>query len=122
MNNQAKEIITEYIFDAVTSAKDSNLDLDDLHNYIFNEDYFIIGYFEAEQMIGKLGFTSFSAIELVKDYEIDNFGEFNTEINSEKICNMLAYILGEQVLSELDLSGLDFNDDYDEIIEQLEKL
>ncbi|MDG1857825.1 MAG: hypothetical protein P8I94_01900, partial [Emcibacteraceae bacterium] len=45
---------------------------------------------------------AFNAIDIVKEYEIDNFGEMNTKVNSEAIANMLSYICGEQVISELD--------------------
>tara|TARA_R100001443_G_scaffold26442_2_gene39680 strand:+ start:186 stop:596 length:411 start_codon:yes stop_codon:yes gene_type:complete len=68
----------------------------DLHHYLFNEDYFIIGHYQAQQFLGD---HSFRAIEYVQDYEKDNFGEVSTEINDEKIANMFAYIAGEEILS-----------------------
>ena len=68
----------------------------DLHYYLFNEDYFIIGHYQAQQFLGD---HSFRAIEYVQDYEKDNFGEVSTEITDEKIANMFAYIAGEEILS-----------------------
>ena len=68
----------------------------DLHYYLFNEDYFIIGHYQAQQFLGN---HSFRAIEYVQDYEKDNFGEVSTEITDEKIANMFAYIAGEEILS-----------------------
>jgi hypothetical protein len=72
----------------------------DLHNELFNSDYFIIGYYNAEQwLIKNIGI--FAAIEVVKDYEIDNFGELSTDISSsEKVVNMYAYIKGEEILND----------------------
>ena len=42
-------------------------------------------------------------IDYVIDYEKANFGETNTKINSEAIVNMLAYILGEELINSLDI-------------------
>lgn len=71
----------------------------DLHSKLYNEDYFIIGYYEAEQFLNKVGV--FKAIEMIKQYEQDNFGEVNTDFSdSEKVANMYAYIVGEEVLQE----------------------
>ena len=49
--------------------------------------------------------STFAAIEIVQEYERDNFGETNTDINSEAIVNMLAYIYGEEILAEFYSSG-----------------
>jgi hypothetical protein len=71
----------------------------DLHSKLFNEDYFIIGYYDAEQwLIKNVGI--FQAIEEIKQYENDNFGEVNTDFSSsEKVVNMYAYIKGEEILN-----------------------
>jgi hypothetical protein len=71
----------------------------DLHNEIFNSDYYIIGRYEAEQWLTNNGGT-FHNIDLVKEYEQSNFGEVNTDLSEpERIVNMVVYILGEEVLS-----------------------
>jgi hypothetical protein len=71
----------------------------DLHNEIFNTDYYIVGYYEAELWLTKIGV--FKAIAIVKEYEKDVFGEVSTDVSdSEKLANMLAYIIGEEILSE----------------------
>ncbi len=72
----------------------------DVHNEIFNTDYFIIGYYEAEQwLIKNVGI--FAAIEEIKEYEQDNFGTVSTDLSSsEKVVNMYAYIKGEEILSQ----------------------
>ena len=68
----------------------------DLHNALFNEDYFIIGHYQAQQFLGD---QAFRAIEYVQEYEEFNFGKVLTEITDEKIANMFAYIAGEEILS-----------------------
>jgi len=67
----------------------------DLHHYLFNEDYFIIGHYQAQQFLGD---QAFPAITYVQDYEKENFGEVDTEITDEKIANMFAYVAGEEIL------------------------
>ena len=72
----------------------------DLHHELFNTDYFIIGYYQAEQwLIANVGI--FAAIEEIKEYEQSNFGQVSTDLSSsEKVVNMYAYIKGEEILSE----------------------
>lgn len=71
----------------------------DLHNEIFNMDYFIVGYYHAEQwLIKHTGI--FAAIKMIQDYEKINFGEVTTNLsNSENVCNMVVYIIGEDILN-----------------------
>jgi len=72
----------------------------DLHHDLFNTDYFIIGYYAAEQwVIANCGI--FAAIEEIREYEQSNFGEVNTDFSSsEKVVNMYAYIKGEEILND----------------------
>ena len=70
----------------------------DLHHFLFNEDYFLIGYYNCKKWLGD---SLLSAINLIKDYELFNFGEVSSDLSSsEDIANMTAYILGEEILSE----------------------
>ena len=86
----------------------SEMDTSELHNQIFNEDYYIIGYYQAEQWLGT---DTFSAIAEIKDYEEMNFGESHTDFSSsEAVVNMYVYILGEEVIQDC----------FDEVIEKLE--
>lgn len=92
-------------------------DLTELHFKLFNEDYFIIGYYQANKFIEANFDDTFQAIEIVRDWEIEHLGEFTTDINSEAICNMLAYIIGEELIY-----SFDENEEIKEIIEQLKNL
>jgi hypothetical protein len=72
----------------------------DLHHEVFNTDYYIIGINEAKEALEEFGV--WDAIEKVKTYEEDNFGEVYTDLsNPEKLINMLYYIIGEEVLFEM---------------------
>ena len=72
---------------------------DDLHHHAFNVDYYIIGSYKATQWLGE---EVFNVINIIKDYEMDNFGEVYTDFSSpEKVVNMYAYIIGEQVVNEV---------------------
>ena len=45
----------------------------------------------------------FECIEKVKEYEESNFGEVSTDFsNEEKLANMLAYVLADEILNEND--------------------
>ena len=90
------------ILDAINDERVTDDNLKELHNEVFNTDYFIIGYYNAEKWIIENFDSVFSAIEIVREYEVDNFGEMTTKINAESIANMLSYICGELVLSEID--------------------
>ncbi len=70
----------------------------DLHNEIFNSDYYIIGYYKAEQWLGS---DTFRCIEDVIQYEKDNFGEVCTDFSSaEAIVNMWVYAEGWEIIQE----------------------
>ncbi len=70
----------------------------DLHHEIFNTDYYIIGTYKAKQWLGA---DAFDAIAMIKDYEMDNFGEVYTDLsNSEQVVNMAVYMIGEEIVAK----------------------
>lgn len=72
----------------------------DLHGEVYNSDYFIVGRYQAEQWLSE-NYGVFQAIDKIKEYEEENFGEVHTDLSEpEKIVNMLVYIIGEEVLQE----------------------
>lgn len=82
----------------------------DLHNEVFNTDYYIIGTYEAKKALEEYGV--FEAIEKVQNYENFNFGKIYTDIsNPEKLVNMLFYIIGEEAISKMYETEA-FNDNY----------
>lgn len=100
MTNTIEDSIREYATDQLNDGIGVDTLGCELHHDLFNTDYFIIGYHEAEQWLEKNP-GSFHAIGIVRDYENDNFGEVSTDLSdSEKVVNMYAYIQGEELLSE----------------------
>jgi hypothetical protein len=102
LTNELKAELLNHIINYVNECDDDH-EFTELHNECFNEDYYIIGYYQASEWLEKHDIDAFAAIDYVIDYEKSNFGETNTKINSEAIVNMLAYILGEEVISDLDI-------------------
>lgn len=99
--NQTNEELKSLIIDAINENRLNDKPVHEIHNEVFNTDYFIIGRFEAEQWLINNG-GIFNAIEIIKDYENDNFGEVNTDFSEpEKVCNMYVYILGEELINGL---------------------
>tara|TARA_R100000995_G_C3394423_1_gene81984 strand:- start:31 stop:417 length:387 start_codon:yes stop_codon:yes gene_type:complete len=102
---ELKQDVKNYIIDQLTDNVGLDQHISDLHHYLLNEDYFIIGYYKAEQWLKKD--SIFNAIETIKEYEQDNFGQVSTDLScSESVANMLAYILGEEILYENDTYNL----------------
>ena len=81
----------------------------DLHNEVFNTDYYIIGTYQAKEVLKE--YDVFEAIELVQTYEKDNFGEVFTDLSDpEKLLNMVYYIVGDEVIVEMnDIKVFDDN-------------
>jgi len=94
MKEEARERIIECLKDGYTGY------YCDLHNEVFNTDYYIIGTYQAKEALEE--YDVFEAIERVQTYEKENFGELYTDLSDpEKVINMLFYIIGEEVLWEM---------------------
>lgn len=111
MNTSVYNELESHINDLVNDGVLTLDNIDDWHFHAFNEDYYLVGYYNCEQWLKNHNVSAFEAIEEIKQYENDNFGEVSTDFsNSEKVVNMYVYIQGEQVLYDIQ----------DQIIEQLE--
>ena len=94
MRKEAREAIIEALQDGFSGY------YCDLHNEVFNTDYYIIGTHRAKEALKE--YDVFEAIEKVQTYEKENFNEIYTDLsNPEKLINMLFYIIGEEVLHEM---------------------
>lgn len=109
--------VKEYILDQLKekqnwlTQKEDSLYYDfegcEVPDLLLNEDYFIIGIYEAKQWLGE---ELFEAIETITEYEKDNFGEAYTNLTDpEKIANMLSYILGNEILSNSEALNFRWN-------------
>ncbi len=94
MREEAKEAIIEALQEGYSGY------YCDLHNEVFNTDYYIIGTYQAKKALEEYGV--FEAIEKVQTYEKNNFGIVITDLSDpEKLVNALYYIIGEEVLFEI---------------------
>ncbi len=84
----------------------------DLHNEVFNTDYYVIGTYQAKEILKE--YDVFEAIELVQTYEKEQFGEIYTDLSDpEKLLNMVYYIIGDEVIGEMCNSVWVFSDNWD---------
>jgi len=96
-----KQDVKNYLIQQLEDNIGIDNDINELHHYLINEDYFIIGYYQARKWLEKE--SVFESIEKVKEYEKDNFGEVSTDFsNEEQTANMLAYVLADEILNEND--------------------
>ena len=99
MKNSIKEELTEYINESVNNHSHDA----ELHHNLFNQDYYIIGYFQAQEWLDSHEISVFEALETIREYEDFHFGECKSYTNAEETVNMLVYIYGEELLSEMEL-------------------
>jgi len=95
-----KEEIKEHFDDFLEDQDEEWIEenIDDIHHYAFNEDYYIIGYYQARVWCGD---EVFNIIETIREYEESNFGEVTTDFSdAEKVVNMYTYIVGEEVVHD----------------------
>lgn len=110
-NNKHAEMKAEAVADIIETLENG---FDgyycDLHNEVFNTDYYIIGTYQAKEALKE--YDVFEAVEKVQEYEKFNFGEVYTDLNNpEKLVNMLYYIIGDEVIGEM--YGIeDFNENW----------
>ena len=72
------------------------------HHEMFNE--YIIGYYQSSQWLKKHGLGELDAVNICKDFERENFGEVQTNIdNTETLVNHLAYWYGIELCNELNI-------------------
>lgn len=109
MNYKKEEIkehfndrLKDYDWNTILELRNDN----ELHNEIFNTDYYIIGTYKAKKWLGE---ETLYIIGFIKDYEMDNFGELYTDLtNAEAIVNMYVYILGEEIVNDfINLSSIE---------------
>lgn len=117
MNNKHDEMRIEAINDIIETLENGYTGYYcDLHNEVFNTDYYIIGTYEAKNALNE--YDVFEAIEKVQDYEKDNFGEVYTDISDpEKLVNMLYYVIGDEIIGEMyDIEV--FSDNWDNVADE----
>jgi len=110
MRTSIREEFKQRAIDYVNDGVLTNDNKEEWHFYLFNEDYYIIGYYKAEQWLKSHDVSPFEAIGILKDYQEENFGETDLDYSSsESVVNMLAYVLGEEWMQE---DGEEFIENY----------
>ena len=95
-----KKAILEYAIDQLDSQVGLAAYIEDLHHYMFNMDYFIIGTYKASKFIGEdLGDILRVCIDFEKDMGIFDESFYMTILEPEKVVNKLAYVIGYEILN-----------------------
>lgn len=132
MKNSIRLELTEHLNDTI-----EYLDCkDEIHFHAFNEDYYIIGYYQAKQWLKEHDLDVFEAIGICNDFEMENFGEIQTSFdNAEKLVNHLVYWYGLELCNGLKFGryivsldgkndlwrGNNYDEAYDEFINERSK-
>ena len=112
--------LKQHVFDIISNYSDiSSICLYDLHNECFNQDYYIIGYYQASEWLKEHNIDTFDAIAYVVEKQQEHFGDSITadDINSERVVNLLVYFYS---LECIDFYALESCDNIDDITELLE--
>ena len=104
MNESIRQELLQHVINTINEQ--ALTDFEELHYHAFNEDYYIIGYFQAGEWLKEHNVGEFEAMGAVIEWEQETFGEVNIkaeDCNSEKIVNLYVYLLGEELLAEFNL-------------------
>ena len=124
-NNFSTKTALEMVLEELNNGYEG--EVSDLHNDVFNSDYYIIGTHAATKALEEYGV--FKAIKKVKEYQELHFGEVFTDFSCpETLANALMYVIAGEAYFDLE----SVNDNYDksfldeevkeQVIEELEKL
>lgn len=100
MNNSILAELKDHVLDCINDGRITEDNLDDAHYVAFNEDYYIIGYYQADQWLKKHDVTPWEAIAYVIEQEKEHFGLStitHDQINSESIVNLLVFFAGYEI-------------------------
>ena len=96
MKNSVRTELLEHINDFHTDEQN--------HFTMFNEDYYIIGYYQSEQWLKLHNIGELEGVNICNEYEMEHFGEIQTTFdNTEKLVNHLVYWFGQDLCNELEL-------------------
>ena len=74
------------------------------HHEMFNEDYYIIGYYQSSKWLEEHGLGELEAVNICKNFERENFGEVHTDFeDTETLVNHLVYWYGLELCNELNI-------------------
>jgi hypothetical protein len=109
MGNSIRLELLSYLKDLVNDGVLTDDNRDEWHYEAFNADYYIVGYYNAEQWLKRHDISAFEAIADCIEFDRDMFGEVHLkpeDINPEKIVNLYTYIKGEELLNDLNADNV----------------
>jgi hypothetical protein len=114
MNESIKQELKYHLIQSLKDRfNDDCTNFEELHHVAFNEDYYIIGYYQASEWLKSHDVDAFEAIAYVIEQENNHFGESNLkaeDMNSERIVNLLVYFAGLEIMPCVDLSDISKTD------------
>lgn len=119
MYNEKHEEMKREAIESIMEALEDNYSgyYCDLHNEVFNTDWYIIGTEMAKDALRE--YDVFEAIELVQNYEKEQLGQVYTDLsNPEKLINMVYYIIGDEIICEMGSYIDEFNDNWNELSDE----
>jgi len=103
MKTSVKTELANHLLNLINDGVLTNENKDEWRQIAFNEDYYLIGYYQCSEWLKKHNLDTYEAIAICQDYGIEMFGEFQTRYdNAEITANMLAYIYGEELINEFE--------------------
>lgn len=114
MNKKHEEMKLEAIENIMERLEDYSGCYCDLHNDVFNTDYYIIGTYQAKEELKE--YDVFEAIGLVQNFGIELFGGVYTDLSDpESLINMVYYIIGQEVFGEMITNIPEFVDNWNNV-------
>lgn len=100
MKQSIKEELQAHVIDLIKDGAINEDNLEDAHHVAFNEDYYIIGYYQANEWLKEHGLDAWEAIQYVVEQEKGHFGESSLlpeDFNAERIVNLFVYYAGYEI-------------------------
>ena len=118
-----KEDIIIHAIDKINDYIDT--EKDDLHHHLYNEDYFIVGYYKATQWLEKNNINQFEAIGFCNEMEKEHFGEIQTTFEDNEKLEQYQKLGFKNLInfeSAINICKLSEEKDIKTIIKELNKL
>lgn len=97
MFNEIREDAINALIDCLADGYEG--DYDELHNEVFNSDYYVRSDNTAKMILDD---EAFDAIGKVQDYEMSMFGSVTTDLSCPSdVVNMLYSIIGEEIMTDI---------------------
>jgi hypothetical protein len=99
LDDQIKKV-SDYGIDKIKELEQKEIDKylkdQELHYYMYNEDYFIIYYYDGKKFINN---EFFNMLELMLDYDdIEEELFKKNNLNESSFSNLFAYVVGNQLI------------------------